>query len=164
MLTLLIKTAIMEGGASTSTGSFSFPPFHSYPPSFTLQPVRETRDKQSAMWGDLILAYCRQHKVGGCTMRHAILPCHVLDGCRRTFLPATATLALARLFWRYFGHLRCNTNPPCRRETTARHTPEITRGTWPIAPMLHCHPCPPLCRSTSSALMKRASPRFPMPA
>ena len=105
LLTLLIRTVMMEGGASTSTGSFSFPPFHSYPPSFTLQPVRETRDKQSAMWGDLILAYCRQHKVGGCTMRLPGTPCHhamcwmggVAAG--ELFSPATATLALARLFW-----------------------------------------------------------------
>lgn len=30
-----------------------------------LQPVKETRDKQAALWGDLILAYCRQRKVWG---------------------------------------------------------------------------------------------------
>jgi len=55
----------MDGsvGASTS-GSFTYPPFYSFPPHFTLQPVRETRDKQSALWGALILDYCRHHKVG----------------------------------------------------------------------------------------------------
>ncbi|KAK9838829.1 hypothetical protein WJX74_004071 [Apatococcus lobatus] len=43
--------------------NFSFPVFHSYPPYFTLQPVKETREKQSALWKDLILKYCKQHKI-----------------------------------------------------------------------------------------------------
>lgn len=29
-----------------------------------LQPVKETRDKQSSLWGSLILGYCKHNKVG----------------------------------------------------------------------------------------------------
>lgn len=42
---------------------FEFPFFHNYPPYFTLQPVQETRDKQSSLWQALILQYCRSQKV-----------------------------------------------------------------------------------------------------
>lgn len=64
---------------------FQFPAFHSYPPWFTygpafallqhsdrklngacscrLQPIKETRDRQSALWCELILQYCRALKV-----------------------------------------------------------------------------------------------------
>ncbi|KAK9819764.1 hypothetical protein WJX72_002089 [[Myrmecia] bisecta] len=42
---------------------FSFPFFYSYPPYFTLQPVQETREKQSGLWRDLILKYCKHYKV-----------------------------------------------------------------------------------------------------
>lgn len=44
------------------TASFTFPYFHNYPPYFTLQPVKETRDKQVALWCTLILAYCQHTK------------------------------------------------------------------------------------------------------
>lgn len=43
--------------------AFEFPFFHNYPPYFTLQPVQETRDKQSSLWQALILQYCRTCKV-----------------------------------------------------------------------------------------------------
>ncbi|KAG2499685.1 hypothetical protein HYH03_002620 [Edaphochlamys debaryana] len=41
---------------------FTFPYFHNYPPYFTLQPVKETRDKQIALWGSLVLTYCQHTK------------------------------------------------------------------------------------------------------
>jgi ESCRT-II complex subunit VPS25 len=43
--------------------SFEFPAFFSYPPYFTLQPVKDTKDRQSKLWGELIHAYCRHAKV-----------------------------------------------------------------------------------------------------
>ncbi|PNW86188.1 hypothetical protein CHLRE_02g076400v5 [Chlamydomonas reinhardtii] len=43
-------------------GSFAFPYFHNYPPYFTLQPVKETRDKQVALWCSLVLQYCQHTK------------------------------------------------------------------------------------------------------
>lgn len=42
---------------------FEFPFFWNYPPYFTLQPVEETRRKQIALWCELILRWCKHHKV-----------------------------------------------------------------------------------------------------
>ncbi|KAB1200110.1 Vacuolar protein sorting-associated protein 25 [Morella rubra] len=44
-------------------GNFKLPQFFNYPPYFTLQPVRDTRDKQVQLWKDLILDYCRTQKL-----------------------------------------------------------------------------------------------------
>jgi len=40
-----------------------FPEFYSFPPFFTLQPVVETREKQLALWRELILRYHTEHKL-----------------------------------------------------------------------------------------------------
>lgn len=42
---------------------FGWPYFFNYPPYFTLQPVKDTRDKQILLWKELILKYCRHYKV-----------------------------------------------------------------------------------------------------
>ncbi|KAM3336580.1 hypothetical protein ACQJBY_030536 [Aegilops geniculata] len=42
---------------------FKLPHFFNYPPYFTLQPVRETREKQVQLWKELILDYCRSQKI-----------------------------------------------------------------------------------------------------
>ncbi|KAJ4849315.1 Vacuolar protein-sorting-associated protein 25 [Turnera subulata] len=44
-------------------GDFKLPHFFNYPPYFTLQPVRDTREKQVQLWKELILDYCRTQKV-----------------------------------------------------------------------------------------------------
>lgn len=44
-------------------GDFKLPHFFNYPPYFTLQPVKETREKQVQLWKELILDYCRSQKV-----------------------------------------------------------------------------------------------------
>ncbi|KAK8958375.1 Vacuolar protein sorting-associated protein 25 [Platanthera guangdongensis] len=44
-------------------GDFRVPNFFNYPPYFTLQPIRETREKQVQLWKELILDYCRSQKV-----------------------------------------------------------------------------------------------------
>ncbi|GIL95449.1 hypothetical protein Vretimale_1463 [Volvox reticuliferus] len=44
------------------TSGFTFPYFFNYPPYFTLQPVKETRDKQVALWCSLILSFCQSTK------------------------------------------------------------------------------------------------------
>ncbi|KAJ4795833.1 E2F/DP family winged-helix DNA-binding domain-containing protein [Rhynchospora pubera] len=44
-------------------GEFKLPPFFNYPPYFTLQPVRETREKQVQLWKDLILDFSRNQKI-----------------------------------------------------------------------------------------------------
>lgn len=47
----------------STTTSFKFPAFHSFPPSYTLQPVAGTRAKQTTLWCDLIRSWCRHHRV-----------------------------------------------------------------------------------------------------
>lgn len=42
---------------------FNFPPFHSFPPSFTRQPVEATRAKQTELWCNLIRDYCRVKRI-----------------------------------------------------------------------------------------------------
>nr|GEZ74208.1 vacuolar protein sorting-associated protein 25 [Tanacetum cinerariifolium] len=46
-----------------TVGDHKFPHFYNYPPYFTLQPVRETREKQIQLWKELILDYCRTQKI-----------------------------------------------------------------------------------------------------
>lgn len=43
--------------------AYTFPPFHSFPPSFTRQPVEVTRNRQIELWCDLIRDYCRVHRI-----------------------------------------------------------------------------------------------------
>ncbi|KAM7492397.1 hypothetical protein LguiA_035318 [Lonicera macranthoides] len=44
-------------------GDFKLPHFFNYPPYFTLQPVRDTREKQVQLWKELILDYCKTQKI-----------------------------------------------------------------------------------------------------
>lgn len=39
------------------------PDWFSFPPFFTLQPVAETRERQTALWKDYVLEYCRAKRV-----------------------------------------------------------------------------------------------------
>jgi len=41
---------------------FKFPYFYNYPPYFTLQPVKDTQEKQIQLWKELILKYCKNEK------------------------------------------------------------------------------------------------------
>ncbi|XP_047322927.1 vacuolar protein sorting-associated protein 25 [Impatiens glandulifera] len=42
--------------------NYKLPHFFNYPPYFTLQPVKDTREKQINLWKELILDYCRSEK------------------------------------------------------------------------------------------------------
>ncbi|CAN6486685.1 unnamed protein product [Victoria cruziana] len=44
-------------------GDFKLPQFFNYPPYFTLQPVRDTREKQVQLWKELIVDYCKHQKL-----------------------------------------------------------------------------------------------------
>eukprot|EP00559_Dactyliosolen_fragilissimus_P007375 CAMPEP_0184871056 /NCGR_PEP_ID=MMETSP0580-20130426/39722_1 /TAXON_ID=1118495 /ORGANISM="Dactyliosolen fragilissimus" /LENGTH=169 /DNA_ID=CAMNT_0027373501 /DNA_START=60 /DNA_END=566 /DNA_ORIENTATION=+ len=46
-----------------STSEFEYPEFYSFPPFFTIQPVIATREKQMALWRDLILRYYSTNKI-----------------------------------------------------------------------------------------------------
>jgi len=43
--------------------SFAFPDHYNFPPFFTLQTVQSTRQKQLALWRDLILRYHTFNKI-----------------------------------------------------------------------------------------------------
>mmetsp|Transcript_9503 Transcript_9503/g.24412 ORF Transcript_9503/g.24412 Transcript_9503/m.24412 type:complete len:193 (+) Transcript_9503:209-787(+) len=49
--------------AESTKGGFTFPEFYSYPPYFTIQPVKATREKQLACWREMLLAWCRHDRV-----------------------------------------------------------------------------------------------------
>lgn len=60
------KNKTSEGSSSRKMqklGEFKLPNFLNYPPYFTLQPVRETREKQIQLWKELIIDFCRTQKV-----------------------------------------------------------------------------------------------------
>jgi ESCRT-II complex subunit VPS25 len=40
------------------------PAWWAFPPSFTLQPVADTRAKQVAAWGDFVVGHCRRERIG----------------------------------------------------------------------------------------------------
>mmetsp|Transcript_16688 Transcript_16688/g.23013 ORF Transcript_16688/g.23013 Transcript_16688/m.23013 type:complete len:178 (+) Transcript_16688:186-719(+) len=42
---------------------FVLPSFFNFPPYFTLQPVTDTQEKQKQLWTDLIIQYCKHHKI-----------------------------------------------------------------------------------------------------
>ncbi|GAQ79847.1 hypothetical protein KFL_000390360 [Klebsormidium nitens] len=41
--------------------AFELPYFYNYRPYFTLQPVRDTREKQIQLWKELILSFCKHY-------------------------------------------------------------------------------------------------------
>eukprot|EP00271_Cylindrocystis_brebissonii_P012918 TRINITY_DN32426_c0_g1_i1.p1 TRINITY_DN32426_c0_g1~~TRINITY_DN32426_c0_g1_i1.p1 ORF type:complete len:181 (+),score=38.24 TRINITY_DN32426_c0_g1_i1:153-695(+) len=49
--------------APRSQEEFPFPAFYHYPPYFTLQPIKDSREKQIQLWKDLILAYCKHQRL-----------------------------------------------------------------------------------------------------
>ncbi|EON61338.1 hypothetical protein W97_00551 [Coniosporium apollinis CBS 100218] len=56
---------------TSTTTDFPFPPHHSFPPFYTLQPVLSTRTSQLASWSHLIQAYCRHHRLFQLSLRDA---------------------------------------------------------------------------------------------
>ncbi|EFN59341.1 hypothetical protein CHLNCDRAFT_19023 [Chlorella variabilis] len=55
--------AATAGLPAGSGGDFVFPVFYNYPPMFTLQPVKESQQKQRLLWKDLILRYCKHNRI-----------------------------------------------------------------------------------------------------
>lgn len=84
-----------DNGPSGS-GTFTFPSWFAYPPSFTVQPVEDTFSKQSALWSSLILSYCAHHRVHVIDIfeedfelfRNRAIDRHLNVGERRVFLDA----------------------------------------------------------------------------
>jgi ESCRT-II complex subunit VPS25 len=44
-------------------GDYAYPDFYNFPPFFTIQPVLATREKQFALWRELILKYTATKKI-----------------------------------------------------------------------------------------------------
>ncbi|KAL4859553.1 Vacuolar protein sorting-associated protein 25 [Chlorella vulgaris] len=53
----------MAAAAAAQSGDFVFPIFYNFPPMYTLQPVKESQQKQRLLWKDLILRYCKHHRI-----------------------------------------------------------------------------------------------------
>nr|CAG8486492.1 10635_t:CDS:2 [Entrophospora candida] len=43
--------------------TFKFPSIHNFPPFYTLQPTQTTWQHQVSLWSEIILAYCKHHKL-----------------------------------------------------------------------------------------------------
>jgi len=52
-----------QAQSGTTVEAFHFPAFHSFAPAYTKQPVKSTLQKQTALWCDLTLDYCRHYNV-----------------------------------------------------------------------------------------------------
>ncbi|MCJ1382159.1 hypothetical protein MMC17_005271 [Xylographa soralifera] len=55
-----------------SSSTFAFPPSHSFPPFWTLQPTLSTRAAQFRKWAALILAYCQHQRLFSLTLTDAL--------------------------------------------------------------------------------------------
>ncbi|KAK7367020.1 hypothetical protein VNO80_09026 [Phaseolus coccineus] len=93
-------------------GEFKLPHFFNYPPYFTLQPVRDTREKQIQLWKELILDYCKSQKtfVIAIEEEFPLFTNHVIERsltheAKETFL--SALVSEGRAEWMDKGHRRC---------------------------------------------------------
>ncbi|MCJ1433956.1 hypothetical protein MMC27_003321 [Xylographa pallens] len=55
-----------------SSTTFAFPPSHSFPPFWTIQPTLSTRAAQFRKWAALILAYCQHQRLFSLTLTDAL--------------------------------------------------------------------------------------------
>ncbi|KAF8028265.1 hypothetical protein BT93_E1004 [Corymbia citriodora subsp. variegata] len=93
-------------------GNFKLPPFFNYPPYFTLQPVRDTREKQVQLWKELILDYCKTQKIFVIGLEEEFplfsnpaIERSLTHEAREAFL--TALVSEGRAEWLDKGHRKC---------------------------------------------------------
>ncbi|KAK6923125.1 ESCRT-II complex, Vps25 subunit [Dillenia turbinata] len=96
-------------------GNFKLPNFFNYPPYFTLQPVRDTREKQVQLWKELILDYCRTQKIFVIALdeEFPLFSNPVIESiagslnheARQAFL--SALVSEGRAEWMHKGHRKC---------------------------------------------------------
>ncbi|KAM4085219.1 hypothetical protein ACJW30_10G010200 [Castanea mollissima] len=94
-------------------GDFKLPHFFNYPPYFTLQPVRDTREKQVQLWKDLILDYCRTQKIfvigleeeDFALFSNPVIERSLSHEARAAFL--SALVSEGRAEWLDKGHRKC---------------------------------------------------------
>lgn len=93
-------------------GDFKLPHFFNYPPYFTLQPVRDTREKQIQLWKELILDYCRAQKIFVIGLeeefplfRNPVIERSLSHEAKEAFL--SAIVSDGRAEWMDKSHRRC---------------------------------------------------------
>ncbi|KAF2842283.1 ESCRT-II complex, vps25 subunit [Patellaria atrata CBS 101060] len=75
---------------------FHFPPHHSFPPFFTLQPTSSTRASQLSSWSALILSYCAHHRLFSLRFPSALaLPLFCNEGLGRRLRAGDVKAVLA---------------------------------------------------------------------
>lgn len=57
------SSAAGSGGGGGAVAPFVFPPFHAFPPAYTVQPAAATRARQVELWVACILDYCRHYRL-----------------------------------------------------------------------------------------------------
>ncbi|KAF8379015.1 hypothetical protein HHK36_028442 [Tetracentron sinense] len=93
-------------------GDFKLPHFFNYPPYFTLQPVRDTREKQVQLWKELILDYCKTQKIFVIGLEeefplftNPLIERSLSHEAREAFL--SALVSEGRAEWMDKGHKKC---------------------------------------------------------
>ncbi|XP_058777513.1 vacuolar protein sorting-associated protein 25 [Vicia villosa] len=93
-------------------GEFKLPNFFNYPPYFTLQPVRDTREKQIQLWKELIIDYCKTQKVFVIAIEdefplftNTVIERSLTHEAREAFL--SALVSEGRAEWMDKGHRKC---------------------------------------------------------
>lgn len=92
-------------------GDFKLPNFFNYPPYFTLQPVKDTREKQIQLWKELILDYCRTQKIF--IVEPENFPLFTNSGIERSLsheareVFLSALVSEGRAEWMDKGHRKC---------------------------------------------------------
>ncbi|KAM6556561.1 hypothetical protein CsatB_003580 [Cannabis sativa] len=93
-------------------GDFKLPHFFNYPPYFTLQPVRDIREKQIQLWKELILEYCRFQKIFVVGLEedfplfsNTVIERFLSHEAREAFL--SAVVSEGRGEWLDKGHRKC---------------------------------------------------------
>ncbi|CAO2819687.1 unnamed protein product [Amaranthus hypochondriacus] len=93
-------------------GDFKLPNFFNYPPYFTLQPVKDTREKQIQLWKELILEFCRSQKIFVISLEedfplflNSTIERSLSHEAREAFL--SALVAEGRAEWMDKGHKKC---------------------------------------------------------
>ena len=82
----------MPAKAGTAGSAFVWPQHYSFPPFFSKQPNVETNAMRVQMWKDLILGYCRHHRVFVLNVREAVAtsPLFGNEAISRRLQPADA--------------------------------------------------------------------------
>ncbi|GAV88498.1 ESCRT-II domain-containing protein [Cephalotus follicularis] len=93
-------------------GDYKLPQFFNYPPYFTLQPVRDTREKQVQLWKEMIVDYCRTQKIFVIGLEddfplfsNPVIQRFLSHEAREVFL--SALVSDGRAEWLDKGHRKC---------------------------------------------------------